>query len=102
MLLSPATATAVPEPGAVLAASTQNLWYMRQFYHEYSAAPKLQPLVREISWAKNRVIIGRGKKKTVVEHALRTATRPLGVATYTVVPHQPEDYTKCATNVAVS
>lgn len=38
------------------------------------------------------IIICRGKEKTVVEYALRTATRPLGVATYTVVPHLPEDY----------
>jgi predicted nuclease of restriction endonuclease-like (RecB) superfamily len=32
--------------------STQNLWYMRQFYVEYHANAKLQPLVGEISWAK--------------------------------------------------
>ena len=38
------------------------------------------------------IIICRGKEKTVVEYALRTASRPLGVATYTVVPHLPEDY----------
>jgi predicted nuclease of restriction endonuclease-like (RecB) superfamily len=38
------------------------------------------------------IIICRSKEKTVVEYALRTATRPLGVATYTVVPHLPEDY----------
>ena len=51
----------MPEPGAVLAASTQNLWYMRQFYHEYSAAPKLQPLVGEIGWAHNLLILSRCK-----------------------------------------
>ena len=28
--------------------STQNLWYMRQFFQEYTAQPKLQPLVGEI------------------------------------------------------
>jgi len=192
--------------------SPQNIWLMRQFYLEYRDKPILQPLVREISWAKNVVILGRckddlsrefylraaarfgwtkavlqhqidnqsyekyllgqtnfdqaapdsvkdhallavkdhctfdflelaeehserelelalvrnlrqfltemggaftfvgnqyrlegenppfgiiicrGKNKTVVEYALRTATRPLGVATYTVVPHLPEDY----------
>jgi len=75
---------------------------MRQSFLDYHDKPILAPLVREISWAKNRVIIGRGKKKTVVEHALRTATRPLGVATYTVVPHLPEDYTEGSINVAVS
>ena len=30
--------------------SAQNLWLMRQFYREYLDLPKLQPLVREISW----------------------------------------------------
>ena len=33
--------------------SAANLWLMRQFFNEYSPKPKLQPLVREISWAKN-------------------------------------------------
>jgi predicted nuclease of restriction endonuclease-like (RecB) superfamily len=37
--------------------SAQNLWLMRQFYREYLDLPKLQPLVREISWAKNLVIL---------------------------------------------
>ncbi len=60
-----------------------NLWLMRQFYAEYRDQPKLQPLVAEISWAKN---------KTVVEYALRTAGRPIGVATYTVVPQLPATY----------
>ncbi|MBK7189526.1 MAG: hypothetical protein IPH86_12785 [bacterium] len=40
---------------------------MRQSFLEYHDKPILAPLVREISWAKNRVIIGRGKEKTVVE-----------------------------------
>ena len=37
--------------------STQNLWYMRQFYVEYSKNQKLQPLVGEISWTKHLIII---------------------------------------------
>ena len=36
------------------------------------------------------IIICRDKNKTVVEYALRTASRPIGVATYTVVPELPE------------
>lgn len=32
--------------------SAQNLWLMRQFVNEYTAKPKLQPLVGEISWSK--------------------------------------------------
>ena len=38
------------------------------------------------------IIICRNKNKTVVEYALRTASHPIGVASYTVVPQLPEDY----------
>jgi predicted nuclease of restriction endonuclease-like (RecB) superfamily len=38
------------------------------------------------------IIICREKNKTIVEYALRNATRPLGVATYSVVTTLPEDY----------
>ncbi|MEO0395988.1 MAG: PDDEXK nuclease domain-containing protein [Cyanobacteria bacterium P01_A01_bin.137] len=38
------------------------------------------------------MIICRYKNKTVVEYVLRTAARPIGVATYTIVPHLPEAY----------
>lgn len=38
------------------------------------------------------IIICRNKRKTIVEYALRNASRPLGVATYTVVPQLPEGY----------
>ena len=41
--------------------SVQNLWYMRQFYLEYKDNKKLQPLVGEISWSKNLVIMGKCK-----------------------------------------
>jgi predicted nuclease of restriction endonuclease-like (RecB) superfamily len=41
--------------------SVQNLWYMRQFYLEYSASELLQPLVGEISWAKHLLIMARCK-----------------------------------------
>lgn len=41
--------------------SSQNLWYMRQFYLEYSGNAKLQPLVGEISWAKHLVIMAKCK-----------------------------------------
>lgn len=36
--------------------SVQNLWYMRQFYMEYSGNERLQPLVGEIAWAHNLAI----------------------------------------------
>jgi len=41
--------------------STQNLWYMRQFYSEYHQSTILQPLVGEISWSKHLVIMSKCK-----------------------------------------
>jgi len=41
--------------------SAQNLWYMRQMYMEYKDKPKLQPLVGEISWSHNVVIMSKCK-----------------------------------------
>ena len=41
--------------------SVQNLWNIRSFYLEYSKNQKLQPLVREISWTKNIVILQKCK-----------------------------------------
>jgi len=38
--------------------SVTNLWLMRQFYAEYRSLPNLQPMVGEISWAKNVLIMG--------------------------------------------
>lgn len=55
--------------------SAQNLWLMRQFYREYNDLPKLQPLVREISWAKNLVILSRCKDPLQREFYLRATAR---------------------------
>ena len=55
--------------------SAQNLWLMRQFYREYLDLPKLQPLVREISWAKNLVILARCKDPLQREFYLRATAR---------------------------
>jgi predicted nuclease of restriction endonuclease-like (RecB) superfamily len=55
--------------------SSQNLWLMRQFYREYNELPKLQPLVREISWAKNLVILSRSKDPLGREFYLRATAR---------------------------
>jgi hypothetical protein len=38
------------------------------------------------------IIICRNKNKTVVEYALRTAMRPIGVASYSIVPQLPDAY----------
>ena len=55
--------------------SAQNLWLMRQFFSEYSEKPKLQPLVREISWAKNLLIMARCKDDLEREFYLRATAR---------------------------
>lgn len=39
--------------------SSQNLWRMRQFYETYRHAPKLSPLVRELPWTHNLMIMSR-------------------------------------------
>jgi hypothetical protein len=38
------------------------------------------------------IVICRSKTKTMVEYALRTTNRPLGIATYTVSPQLPVKY----------
>lgn len=55
--------------------SVQNLWLMRQFYSEYRDKPKLQPLVGEISWAKNLLIMARCKDDLEREFYLRATAR---------------------------
>lgn len=39
--------------------SSQNLWRMRQFFEEYQGRKKLSPLVRELSWSHNLLILGK-------------------------------------------
>jgi predicted nuclease of restriction endonuclease-like (RecB) superfamily len=51
--------------------SVQNLWYMRKFYLDYKDNQKLQPLVGEISWAKNLVIMGKCKDDSEREFYIR-------------------------------
>jgi len=41
--------------------SASNLWRMRIFYQEYYQNPKLAPLVREIGWAHNLIIMEKCK-----------------------------------------
>ena len=53
--------------------SVQNLWYMRQFYSEYHGNERLQPLVGEIAWAYNLVIMSRCKdplERSLMAHLL--------------------------------
>lgn len=55
--------------------SATNLWLMRQFYEEYQNQPNLQPLVGEISWTKNVLIMGRCKDPLEREFYLRATAR---------------------------
>ena len=57
--------------------SVQNLWYMRQFYLEYSGHEKLQPLVGEIAWVHNLVVMSKCKDPLEREFYIRM-TRKFG------------------------
>lgn len=40
------------------------------------------------------IIICKSKNRTIVEYALRNSNMPIGVATYSISPHLPEEYKK--------
>jgi len=50
--------------------SSANLWRMRNFYIAYQKNEKLAPLVREISWTKNIIILEREQICGVRHHSL--------------------------------
>ena len=70
--------------------SVQNLWLMRQFFNEYVSLPNLQPLIGEISWAKNLLIMARCKDVLEREFYLR-ATARFGWTTK-VLQHQLDNH----------
>lgn len=51
--------------------SASNLWRMKQFYETYAQDEKLAPLVRELSWSNNLVILSRAKSEEEREFYLR-------------------------------
>ena len=56
--------------------SAQNLWRMKQFYETYrNAGEKLSPLVREISWTNNLIILSRTKSDEEREFYLRLCVK---------------------------
>lgn len=69
--------------------SVQNLWYMRQFHLEYREHEKLQPLVGEIAWAHNLVIMSKCKDPLEREFYLRM-TRKFGWSKNVLI-HQIEN-----------
>ena len=68
--------------------SSQNLWYMRQFYTEYKDNEKLQPMVGEISWTKHITIMSKCKDDLQREFYIRM-TKKYGW-TKSVLIHQIE------------
>jgi predicted nuclease of restriction endonuclease-like (RecB) superfamily len=58
--------------------SASNLWRMKAFFETYSGVEKLAPLVREIGWIHNLVILERCKDPLEREFYLRM--RPAGSA----------------------
>ncbi len=69
--------------------SVQNLWYMSQFFREYNGQERLQPLVGEIAWTHNLVIMAKCKDPLEREFYLRMA-RKFGWAK-SVLIHQIEN-----------
>ncbi|MBR5427260.1 MAG: DUF1016 family protein [Clostridia bacterium] len=51
--------------------SAQNLWRMKQFYETYRGNEKLSPLVREISWSNNLLIMSGCKTDEAKEFYIR-------------------------------
>jgi predicted nuclease of restriction endonuclease-like (RecB) superfamily len=71
--------------------SAANLWRMRLFYETYAANEKLAPLVREIGWTHNLVILEKCKDDLEREFYIRM-TRKFGW-TKNVLIHQIENQT---------
>jgi predicted nuclease of restriction endonuclease-like (RecB) superfamily len=55
--------------------SPQNIWRMKQFYETYVGSQKLSPLVREISWTNNLLIMVAAKTDEEREFYLLLAAR---------------------------
>lgn len=69
--------------------SAQNLWRMKQFYETYAQNEKLSPLVREIGWTHNVIILMNCKDNLQREFYIRMA-RKFGW-TKNVLLHQIEN-----------
>ncbi|WP_027358257.1 PDDEXK nuclease domain-containing protein [Desulforegula conservatrix] len=53
----------------------RNLFRMRQFYETYRHDEKVAPLVRQLSWSHNLIILGQSKREEEREFYLRMAIR---------------------------
>jgi len=71
--------------------SSRNIWYMRTFYSIYNMKKKLQPLVAEIGWTHNVIILDKCKDDLEREFYIRM-TKRMGW-TKNVLIHQIENRT---------
>jgi predicted nuclease of restriction endonuclease-like (RecB) superfamily len=71
--------------------SARNIWYMRNFFLAYVDKPKLQPLVAEIGWTHNLIIMEKCKNDLEREFYIRM-TKKFGW-TKDVLIHQIENKT---------
>ena len=55
--------------------SSQNLWRMKQFYEAYHKNSILSPLVREISWTNNMIILSKTKTEKEREFYIRLSIK---------------------------
>ena len=55
--------------------SRQNLFRMRQFYEAYAGNKKISPLVRQLPWTHNLIILTQSKRPEEREFYLRSAIR---------------------------
>jgi predicted nuclease of restriction endonuclease-like (RecB) superfamily len=65
---------AIRQPG-LRGFSVQNLWRMRQFFEAYRDDQQLSPLVRELPWTHNLIILGQAKLPQEREFYLRMAAQ---------------------------
>ncbi len=66
--------------------SASNLWRMKLFYETYSSSQKLAPLVREIGWTHNIVILERCRNDLEKEFYIRM-TRKYGWSKNVLIHH---------------
>ncbi|MEK7728352.1 MAG: PDDEXK nuclease domain-containing protein [candidate division KSB1 bacterium] len=71
--------------------SAQNLWRMKQFYEAYVHNEKLSPLVREIGWTHNVIVLMKSKNDLEREFYIRM-TRKFGWSKNVLI-HQIENQT---------
>jgi predicted nuclease of restriction endonuclease-like (RecB) superfamily len=55
--------------------SSRNLWLMRQFYREYEGDAKLQPMVAEIGWSHNIIIMEKCKDRLEREFYIKMTVK---------------------------